>query len=37
MGNASGTRRGSAVYTPLVFFHMVTRPAPQSLAKIVAE
>ena len=37
MLNASGTRRGSAVYTPSVFFHMVTRDDATSLANIVAE
>jgi len=28
---------GSAVYTPSVFFHIVTRPADMTFAKIVAE
>ena len=37
IGKASGTRRGSAVYTPSVFFHIVTRLAAMSLAKMVAE
>mmetsp|Transcript_39217 Transcript_39217/g.94378 ORF Transcript_39217/g.94378 Transcript_39217/m.94378 type:complete len:292 (+) Transcript_39217:1359-2234(+) len=37
MLKASGTRRGSAVYTPSVFFHMVTRAEPTSFAKMVAE
>ena len=37
IGNASGTRRGSAVYTPSTFFHMVILDARMSFAKIVAE
>jgi hypothetical protein len=37
MGKASGTRRGSAVYTPSTFFHIVILLAAASRAKMVAE
>ena len=37
IGYASGTTRGSAVYTPLTFFHIVIELASISRAKIVAE
>ena len=33
----TGTRRGSAVYTPFTFFHIVILDASISRAKIVAE
>ena len=36
IGTASGTRSGSAVYTPLVFFQRVTRAHWKRRAKIVA-